>query len=68
MQMFETQFKVLKMQADAMKSFAAAEAAELGPQIELYKAQMDLMMKNQEAKMKQREAKNAAGTKSGGSK
>jgi chaperonin GroES len=26
MQMFETQFKVLKMQADAMKSFAAAES------------------------------------------
>jgi chaperonin GroES len=68
MQMFETQFKVLKLQADAMKSFAAAEAAELGPQIEVYKKQMDLMMKQAEAKLKQREGRNDTGSKSGGSK
>jgi len=70
MQMFETQFKVLKMQADAMKSFAAAEAAELGPQIEMYKAQMDMMIANQKQHMdaKKEAKKDAARTKSGGSK
>jgi len=67
MQMFETQFKVLKLQADAMKSFAAAEASELGPQIEIYKKQMDVMIENQKAHMAKKEAKRATGTKSGGS-
>jgi hypothetical protein len=68
MQMFETQFKVLKLQADAMKAFAVAEATELGPQIEIYKKQMDVMIENQKAHMKKKEARNDGGTKSGGSK
>ncbi|MHA2266018.1 MAG: hypothetical protein ACXAEN_26800, partial [Candidatus Thorarchaeota archaeon] len=67
MQMFETQFKALKLQADAVKSFAQAEAAEAGPQIELYKQQMGLMIEQMKAKMQaKKEAK--SGANKGGSK
>lgn len=65
MQMFETQFKVLKLQADAVKSFAQAEAAETGPQIELYKKQMDVMIEEMKARLAKKEAKNV---NKGGSK
>jgi hypothetical protein len=68
MQMFETQFKVLKMQADAVLAFAKAESEEAGPQLEIYKQQMGLMIEQMKAQVAAKKEKRNGGTNSGGSK
>lgn len=40
LELFKARFEVAKMQADAMKALAEAESKEIGPQIELYKAEL----------------------------
>jgi len=57
LEMFKSQYDVLKVQADAIKSVAQAEAAELGPQIETYKAHLDLIIEGMKAKAQEKQAK-----------
>jgi len=48
----EIEARIEKTMAQAIQAIAAAEAAEVGPQLEIYKAQLDAIMAEKQAKMR----------------
>ena len=55
LELFKAQFDILKIQADAIKSIAQAEAAEIGPQVEQYKAQLSLIMEGMKTRAQEKQ-------------
>ena len=44
LELFKARFEVTKMQADTIKALAQAESEEIGPQLELYKTEMQALL------------------------
>lgn len=66
LEMFKAQFEVMKTHADAIKSLAQAEAAEIGPQIDQYNAQLSLLTESMKLRMQEKQANaNAAAKQTG---
>ena len=65
LKMFMAQFDIAKTQADVILKLADAESKELGPQLEMYKAQMDSLNKKATEMMKLKEQRANASKQQG---
>ena len=55
--MFETQFKVMKLHAQSIEHIAKAEAAEIGPQVQIYSEQLKTMNEGMKLRLQEKKDK-----------